>query len=503
MLAIARRIRRGRASTLRGFDDARLAELQRMTAAPHRPDARGLPMVRPPDEARLADERAWLREVAQRPWLLRQFAYLRRGGPGYLQSALTLGGGTASACLLSGAAFGYQLLWVAPLAMLLGGVVFAAIAHQTLSTGMRPWDAMRQHAGPVVAWGWAIGTVLASCVWHFAQYSLASAVLVDLGQVAGLELPRFGMGLLVLAWAIPTAFSFGAGGALQRAFDRVMRWMVWAIVLLFAVVAFRLGLQDPAAIAAGFVPNLPPDREVAGGETVQTLPIVIAGLATAVGVNMTFLYPYSLLARGWGREHRELARADIAFGMVIPYILATALMVVVAAGTMHDTFSGKGTGPLDAAATLGGLLGPVWGRVLFDLGLLGMLLTTITMHMVCSGLACAEMFKLRVGSAGYRIATLLPTPGVLGSLFWAQLKLWLNVPTSVIAGCMLPLAYIGFLKLQTSEAYLGKDRPRGVGGFVWAALMGVATLVLVVFLAMYLADELPKFLAQVRAAVGG
>ena len=39
-----------------------------MTAAPHRPDARGLPMVRPPDEARLADERAWLREVAQRPW---------------------------------------------------------------------------------------------------------------------------------------------------------------------------------------------------------------------------------------------------------------------------------------------------------------------------------------------------------------------------------------------------------------------------------------------------
>jgi hypothetical protein len=33
--------------------------------------------------------------------------------------------------------------------------------------------------------------------------------------------------------------------------------------------------------------------------------------------------------------------------------------------------------------------------------------------------------------------------------------------------------------------------------------MGVATLVLVVFLAMYLADELPKFFAQVRAALGG
>ncbi|MGA1708264.1 MAG: hypothetical protein ACO4CI_06205, partial [Phycisphaerales bacterium] len=145
----------------------------------YRPDVRGLPMVHPPDPARLEAERAWLAEVSKRPWLGRQLAYLSRGGPGYLQSALTLGGGSASACILAGAAFGYQLLWVAPLGMILGGIVFAAIAHQTLSTGMRPFEAMRRHAGGFFAWGWAIGTVIASVVWHFAQYSLASAVLVD------------------------------------------------------------------------------------------------------------------------------------------------------------------------------------------------------------------------------------------------------------------------------------------------------------------------------------
>ena len=62
---------------------------------PHRPDIRGLPMVHPPDAARLAAERAWLAGLASRPWIARHLAYLRRGGPGYLQSALTLGGGTA------------------------------------------------------------------------------------------------------------------------------------------------------------------------------------------------------------------------------------------------------------------------------------------------------------------------------------------------------------------------------------------------------------------------
>ena len=113
-------------------------------------------MVHPPDPERLTQERAWLGEVARQPIWRRAFAYAGKGGPGYLQSALTLGGGSASASLLAGAAFGYDLLWVAPLGMLMGGVVLAAVAHQTLSTGERPFEAMRRHAGAVFAWGWAI-----------------------------------------------------------------------------------------------------------------------------------------------------------------------------------------------------------------------------------------------------------------------------------------------------------------------------------------------------------
>ena len=456
-------------------------------------------MVHAPDPARLAADRAWLAGVAQRPWLARQAAYLRRGGPGYLQSALTLGGGTASACILSGAAFGFELLWVAPLGMILGGIVFMAISHQTLSTGMRPFEAMRVHAGPVVAWGWAIGTVLASIVWHFAQYSLASAVLVDLAEVAGFTAPRWLMGLLVLAWAVPTAFSFGSGRRFAAAFDTLMRWMVWLIVAMFAVVAVRVGLGSHAGeVAAGFIPHVPADN----GD-VRANSVIIAGLATAVGINMTFLYPYTLLARGWGREHREYAKADIVYGMVLPYIVVTTLMVIVAGATLSAGFTGKSIGPVDAAKSLGSLLGPVWGRVFFDLGLLGMLLTTITLHMVCSGLACAEMFRLRIGSPAYRMAALLPVPGVLGSVFWGSISVWLAVPTSIVAGALLPLAYIGFIKLQTSRAYLGDDRPRGPLAVAWLVAMGVGTAVLVGFLALTVARELPAYWARIAQLFEG
>lgn len=469
-----------------------MQERETDAAGARAPDARGLPMVDPPDPRALEQERAWLRAVAERPLLARARAYLGRGGPGYLQSALTLGGGSASASLLAGAAFGYDLLWVAPLGMLLGALVFSAVAHQTLSTGERPFLAMRRHAGPVFAWGWALGALLASVVWHFAQYSLASAVVVDLGAVAGLEIPRFAAGLSILAWAVLTALSFGSGRRTSRWFERGMRWMVWTIVALFGLVAVRAGFDDPGAILRGFTGfRLPADR----GE-VAALSIVISGLAAAVGVNMLFLYPYTLLARGWGREHRELARFDLAFGMVLPYVFATGLMTVTAANTLQADFSGTGIAPVEAAGTLGGLLGPVAGRALFDLGLLAMLASTITLHMVCAGFVCTELFGVPFGSRGYKLALLIPTPGVLGSLFWSDLSVWLAVPTGVITGFLLPLAYIGFIKLQGNRAYLGQDRPTGARGIAWTGALVLATIVLLAFLGWYLLTKGPGFLER-------
>ena len=67
--------------------------------------------------------------------------YLGMFGPGYMQSAMTLGGGSAFAALFAGAAFGYRLLWVAPLAMLLGILVMASalsVAFRTFFVSFQP-----------------------------------------------------------------------------------------------------------------------------------------------------------------------------------------------------------------------------------------------------------------------------------------------------------------------------------------------------------------------------
>ncbi len=62
---------------------------------------------------------------------------------------------------------------------------------------------------------------------------------------------------------------------------------------------------------------------------------MIGVTATAVGLNMTFLLPYSMLARGWDRPFRGLAKFDLIFGMAIPYLIVTSCIVIASAHAFH------------------------------------------------------------------------------------------------------------------------------------------------------------------------
>lgn len=449
-------------------------------------------MVSPPDPEALAAERAWLAENDAKPTAGRWFGYLRKGGPGYLQSALTLGGGSASASLFAGAAFGYQLLWVAPTAMLIGMVMMMAIAHQTLSTGMRPFEAMRIHAGGFFAYGWAIGAMLASVIWHFSQYALASALVSELAAQGGAELGRGLGGGLVLVWAVVSAQLFASGSKGMAWFDRLLKILVWTIVGCFAYTVAKTGV-DWGAVGSGLIPfRVPDDVATADGGSISGLQTVMAGLGAAVVINMIFLYPYTLLARGWGREHRGLARFDLFAGMLIPYTLATGLMVIATANTIHEAglFTGQKISPVEAAQVLSGTLGEGFGTAIFLLGLLGMVMTTITMHMVSAAFAISEIFGLKFGSRGYRLALLVPTPGYLGAFFWSDIAVWVAIPTSIATAVLLPIAYFGFIKLQRSPAYLGDDQMTGKTGRAMLGAMVFGTTVVVVFLVWTLISKL-------------
>ncbi len=287
-------------------------------------------------------------------------------GPGWLQSAITLGGGSLSASLYLGVLAGFSMLWLQPLAMALGIVMLSAIAYVVLSTGERPFAAINRHVNPVLGWGWALASLAASMVWCLPQYALANGVMQQnlLPGLLGEEGPLGDLGGkavvtgLVLVLTIAVTWAYGRGSRGVRIYERTLKVLVALIVLCFFGVVVRLSLAEEGlewgAVLSGFVPSFrglshpaetfapfldalgDPARAFWSSQLIaMQRDVMIAGAATAVGINMTFLLPYTLLSRGWNREFRGLASFDLATGMLIPFLLATSCVVIASASRFH------------------------------------------------------------------------------------------------------------------------------------------------------------------------
>ncbi|MEQ8693342.1 MAG: hypothetical protein RIC89_21195, partial [Pseudomonadales bacterium] len=116
-------------------------------------------------------------------------------------------------------------------------------------------------------------------------------------------------------------------------------------------------------------------------------------------------------------------------------------------------------------------MGQMVGQLVFPLGILGMAVGSLVMHMLTCGAVLGELLHLQPDSFKYRLACLLPTPAVLGVFLWSSMGPYVILPTSAICGVLLPIAYLGWLVLNNRDAYLGADRPRGGRALVYNSAM--------------------------------
>lgn len=309
-------------------------------------------------------EKQAIRAAQQQGGLAKALTYLKFSGPGWLQGAITLGGGSLTGALYLGVLAGYQLLWVQLVAMGMGVIMLSAIAYVTLSTGKRPFQAIKDHINPVLAWSWAIATLMANIVWCLPQFSLGVAAVRQnlLPGLVGLEsglsetTGKAIVAIVLLAVSTVIIWFYDSGGRGIKIFEALLKGMVAVVVISFfgvvAVMTFQGGLNW-GEVLSGFIPNLGYfNRPAPGFDGVLAATgafqdywsklivadqrdVMITAAATAVGINMTFLLPYSMLARGWGKEFRGLATFDLSTGLLIPYLLATSCVVIAAASQFH------------------------------------------------------------------------------------------------------------------------------------------------------------------------
>ncbi len=429
---------------------------------------RGLPMVEERDIHSLEREKENLKQINIKPYFWqRWFGYWKLSGPGWIQSALTLGAGSAGSAIFAGSVFGYKLLWVQPVAMFLGVVMFSAIGHQLLTTRARPYDVFWKRLHPSLAIIWGINVFLASVVWQFPQYSLGTEVIKDMFDVFGASVPKLPIALFILVIATSICWSYGKGKRKNiLLFERILKYMLMLMVLSFLLVVIKTGIDWNALLKGFFCFHIPADKE--------GLTIVLGQLGAAVGVNMTFLYPYTMLARGWGKEHRGLKNFDLGTSMFLPYILATSFVIIACANTLHLQDI-EVLGAVDVAHALEPIVGLTLGRLIFSFGVLSMCLTTAVIEMLLCGFVLSEMFHFKYHGWAYKASTMLANIGIIGAFF--KMPLWLPVLTSSFNLVMMPVAYICFFILQNKKSYLGEEVNRGLKGTIWNVLLIAAILV--------------------------
>ncbi|MEX2580396.1 MAG: divalent metal cation transporter [Verrucomicrobiales bacterium] len=315
---------------------------------------------------KIEDQSELLRDAESRGGFARLGAYARLSGPGWMQSALKLGASSLSSGLYLGVLTGFSLLWLQPLAMILGIIMLSAIGYVVMSTGQRPFKAINEHLSPVLGWGWAMAALMASVLWAVPQYSLAIGV-VQQNLLPGV----FGEGgvlsefqgtlvvsLFLFVVCLSVAWSFGSGARGVRFFDLTLKLVVLLIVLCFVGVTIRLALSpqgfDWSALAAGFVPDFrlfsapPPSFDpllsaVSSEARIyweeflvrRQRDVIVAAAAASAGVNGTFLFAYTLVRKRWGKEFRLFSRFDLVVGMFIPFSLAVSCIVVAGAAQFH------------------------------------------------------------------------------------------------------------------------------------------------------------------------
>ena len=261
----------------------------------------------------LAAEKKLLAEANQKPLLSRWGTFAKLSGPGWLQGAITLGGGSLAGSLYLGVIGGYELLWLQPLMMIFGVLMLSVIGYVTLSTGEKPFRAINKHINPVLGWGWLIAAMLANLFWAMPQFSLGTAAIQQNFGILDGESGNLICAVLLFVIGTAVVWAYDSGNTGIKVFEIILKVMVAIVVLsFFGVVVVMAGELEWGEIFAGFIPNPGllfepaskftdiieqsnnPDywKEVILGSQRDRM---VTAAATAVGINMTFLLPYSML----------------------------------------------------------------------------------------------------------------------------------------------------------------------------------------------------------------
>lgn len=285
---------------------------------------------------------------------------LKNIGPGALVAAAFIGPGTVTTCTLSGANYGYTLVWAIVFATV-ATIVFQEMAARIgIATQKGLAENIRDRIkNPVAKWI-ALGLVLVAIFIGNVAYETGNITGGILGIGAIVDVAGGLQVALIIAISVCAAALLWIGSF--KAVQNVLTVIVVLMGVVFMITAFASN-PDWGAVFAGLMPHLPSTEQTGG-----TSPVLVA-----VGLIGTTVVPYNLFLHASSAADRWKNPEDIAdarFDSIISIGLGgffSLCILICAAANIYGTGIEVTNGATMAVAltqTLGG-----WATILFGIGL--------------------------------------------------------------------------------------------------------------------------------------
>lgn len=331
---------------------------------------------------------------------------LKNIGPGALVAAAFIGPGTVTTCTMSGASYGYTMLW----ALLFATIATIIFQEMAARIGIVTQEGLGENirdriSNPGLKWFAIVIVIIAIFVGNIAYETgnITGGILGVQAIIPDLSIWPIVVGMAVIAGVLMWIGSYSV-------IEKVLTGIVIFMGVVFLITAIASSPDWGAVVAGMFIPTIPQEGS--------------AGILTVVGLIGTTIVPYNLFLHASSAAERWKdpdqigdARFDAVLSIGLGGVISMAILVCAAAN-IYGTGATVSNGA-DMAAALSPILGD-WATWMIALGLLA------------AGFSSAMTAPL---SAAYAVNGVLGWKATLKDLKFKAI--WIIV---LLAGCVMAIA---------------------------------------------------------------
>jgi Mn2+/Fe2+ NRAMP family transporter len=396
-------------------------------------------------ERHLADRRP--REVSKlRRWTLRIFAFLVIMGPGIIVMVGDNDAGGVTTYAQAGQAFGYSLLWLFPLLLVVLYVAQEMVGRLGAVTGVGHGKLLRERFGRF----WAAFSVFDLFLLNFLTL-LTEFIGIDLG------FRYFGVPNYISVPAMAVALIAIVMGRQFYRWERLVFIMVGISMLMLALPFITGSGRAPAwgrVVHDLVIPG------VHGGLSTTAMIFIIGIVGTTIAPWQLFFQQGSVVDKRISTRFTNYERADTFVGSIFTNLQGAALVIVGAMAFIGTKMFGGQSSALHIANGFAHFVTPALGTafaiVLLNAAMIGAATVTLA-----SSYAIGDLFGVNASlnsrpreAKGFYISYAISVVAAGGIVLVPHLPLGLvNLGVQVLAGILLPSA-LGFLVLLCNDKEL-------------------------------------------------